>query len=135
MENEIWKYCDSSPQRNYEISNYGNFRSKTLINKKIIYLTGTIDFHGYKVVNINKKKKKIHILVALAFIGERPDDMIIDHIDGNKLNNNVENLRYCSQYDNMMNRCDSRKDLHHLNSKERRLHIGRESYHRKKNLC
>jgi hypothetical protein len=47
--------------------------------------------------------KTVHSLVAQAFLGDRPKGMVIDHIDGNRLNNHFTNLRYCSQYDNVHN--------------------------------
>ena len=48
-----------------------------------------------KVVNA-----RIHSLVTAAFIGPRPVDKCVNHIDGNKLNNCVENLEYVSLYEN-----------------------------------
>ena len=44
-----------------------------------------------------------HHLVAEQFIGKRPDGLVIDHIDRDKLNNNICNLRYVSQNINMRN--------------------------------
>lgn len=42
-----------------------------------------------------------HKLVALAFLGPRPDGMQINHKDGCKTNNRAENLEYCTQSQNM----------------------------------
>ncbi len=42
-------------------------------------------------------------MVAKVFLGERPEGKVIDHIDRNPLNNNVSNLRYISQIENMRN--------------------------------
>jgi hypothetical protein len=47
----------------------------------------------------------VHSLVALGFFGERPVDnrgrsFVVNHKDGNKLNNNVGNLEYISTWDN-----------------------------------
>lgn len=47
---------------------------------------------GYALVTIDKKRFTVHRLVAAAFIGE--SDMDVRHLDGNKLNNRVENLTY-----------------------------------------
>lgn len=44
--------------------------------------------------------KKIHALVALAFIGPRQPGMQINHIDGNKTNNHVSNLEYVTRQQN-----------------------------------
>ena len=59
---------------------------------------------GYLRVGLNKDKTvkwvHVHRLVAEAFI-PNPDNLpTVDHIDGNKLNNNVENLQWLSQSDN-----------------------------------
>lgn len=44
--------------------------------------------------------RTVHTLVALAFIGERPCGMQIDHIDGNKRNNRPANLQYVTAAEN-----------------------------------
>lgn len=48
--------------------------------------------------------KPIHVLVADAWIGKRPEGMEIDHIDQNRQNNHYTNLRYVSQSENDKNR-------------------------------
>lgn len=54
------------------------------------------------IVNGKRKALLIHHAVAEAFLGHRPNGMVIDHIDGNRSNCRVENLRYISQGDNVM---------------------------------
>ena len=90
---EEWK---SVGFNNYQISNKGQFRNGDKILKG-----GTRS--GYLTAQYNKQRDYIHKLVALHFIGERPDGFLIDHIDRNKQNNNVENLRYVSVSDNNKN--------------------------------
>lgn len=46
----------------------------------------------------------IHQLLMLTFIGPCPKGMQVDHIDGNSLNNSLDNLRYVSAKDNSCNR-------------------------------
>ena len=63
--------------------------------------------HGYKLVSLKKDGKwkllSVHRLVGNAFL-ENPDNKpMIDHIDNNPANNNVKNLRWCSQKDNLAN--------------------------------
>jgi hypothetical protein len=46
------------------------------------------------------QSKTVHSLVAEAFLGPRPDKMTINHLDGDKSNNRLDNLEYCSMRDN-----------------------------------
>lgn len=60
----------------------------------------------YKRVALRKGTAKqrtltVHSLVAAAFIGPRPSGHQVNHIDGDKLNNRVENLEYCTRSENM----------------------------------
>lgn len=61
---------------------------------------------GYHRVVLTKnkihKKHSVHYLVLLAFVSERPEGYYINHIDGNKLNNNVTNLEYVTPQDNVL---------------------------------
>jgi hypothetical protein len=92
----------------YEISNFGNLRKK-LKNGEYRNIQGSLlnRGEGYKYFQINRNKKRInylfHYLVAKVFIGDRPEGLIIDHIDRNSLNNHVNNLRYITQKENCRN--------------------------------
>lgn len=59
---------------------------------------------GYKCVRLNRKTFQVHQLVAKAFIGECPEGKQVDHIDRNRLNNDVSNLRYVTPSENSRNR-------------------------------
>lgn len=63
---------------------------------------------GYKMVQPYKdgvrKLKYVHQLVLEAFQGARPEGMQCDHIDRNKDNNSISNLRYVTQSANLRNR-------------------------------
>lgn len=50
-----------------------------------------------------KKSYRVHRLVFMAFKGNIPDNMVIDHIDGNKLNNHIDNLRCVTLSENCLN--------------------------------
>lgn len=57
--------------------------------------------NGYIRVTLKNKRYSVHCLVFEAFYGYRPQ--YIDHIDGNRANNKLENLREITQSDNMKN--------------------------------
>ena len=101
MEEEYRLYCDE-----YEVSNFGNVR-RTLLGGGYKELKCSIGNRGYRYFQQQRDGKRInhliHHIVAKLFLGERPDGLIIDHIDRNKLNNCVDNLRYITQNDNMKN--------------------------------
>jgi hypothetical protein len=63
---------------------------------------GTVDAKGYRVVQINKKMYKEHRLIFLYFNGTLPK--ILDHINRNKEDNRIENLRAVSDALNAQNR-------------------------------
>ena len=96
----------------YEISNYGNCR-RLLKNGDYRVIKGSIQNRGYRYYQIQingvRINKLFHQLVAQAFLGDRPEGLVIDHIDRNKLNNNVSNLRYITFKENLRN-CDRYRD-------------------------
>ena len=56
----------------------------------------------YYSVIINGKRKMVHRLVAETYLPcENSDSLVVNHIDGNKLNNDVRNLEWCTQSDNV----------------------------------
>jgi hypothetical protein len=111
---ETFKNCIEN--YNYEVSNLGNVRRKLntgeykYINCSILKSGG-----GYKYFQVVRDKKRInyliHHLVAKVFIGDRPDGLVIDHIDRNSLNNNINNLRYVTQKENVHNNSTFNNDV------------------------
>ena len=59
---------------------------------------------GYIYLNINRKKLEVHRLAWLYVYGELPVCQI-DHIDGNPINNRIDNLRAVTRSENQKNRC------------------------------
>jgi hypothetical protein len=94
-----WKTIEIN--NNYEISNEGDVRNKK--TQKI--LKYCIDNSGYKYVGLGSKirHQKIHRLVAQTFIINTNNELQVDHIDRNKLNNNVNNLRWVTCQQNSWN--------------------------------
>lgn len=88
-------------ETNYMITEQG----KVFNTKTQKYLKGCVFNNGYKyaLLTINGKKKSfgIHRLVAEYFIPNPQSLPIVNHIDGNKLNNNVENLEWVTQSKNV----------------------------------
>jgi hypothetical protein len=103
MDIEIWKKCGETSLRNYEVSNYGNVRSLTMVNNVVRNLKPYEHTSGYLGVSIDGKRRMIAHIVAREFIGERPQGFVVDHIDRNRYNNRYDNLRYCSSLLNSLN--------------------------------
>lgn len=102
MNKEIWKNINFL-NNYYQISNKGNIRH--IKSKRINILKPHKDKNGYLIISlyINKKFQtfKLHRLVAQAFI-PNPDNLPqVNHKDGNKLNNCVNNLEWCTCRENI----------------------------------
>ena len=92
----------------YKVSNLGNVYS--LKRHKI--MVGKIDRYGYRQYTFCKDGKNYyytaHRLVALAFIGEPPEGKnTVNHKNGNKLDNRLENLEWCSVQENTKHAYDN----------------------------
>ena len=90
----------------YSVSNDGY-----VMNEKTgRILTPQDDRRGYARVDLYGKHKKIHYLVASRWLPAPTEEgLVIDHIDGNRMNNCVENLRWVTQKVNMSNTVRHRK--------------------------
>lgn len=74
--------------------------------------------HGYLYVRFNGKRSSVHRLIAETFLDNPMNFSEVDHINRNKSDNRVENLRWCSHKENCRNRIDSDRV-----SKEGRTHF------------
>ena len=112
---EIWKEIKGY-EGLYQVSNLGNI--KHLKFKKKNVLTGGFSlikerilkpvkhYNGYVYVDLHKngshKITAIHRIVALNFIDNINNKPQVNHFDGNKENNNVINLEWCTMSENMI---------------------------------
>ena len=99
--NEIWKDIDIVDGK-YQISTFGNVR-RVYKNKTKEIVTFETE-KGYKRATLHFKGRtyyiKVHRLVALAFIPNPDNKPQINHKDGNKLNNCVDNLEWVTDLEN-----------------------------------
>lgn len=115
---EVWKEIPNY-EGFYEVSNYGKVRS---ITRKTQFGVGyrvykgkelklQADKDGYKRVALHKEGKQkrffVHRLVGLCFIDNPENKPVINHIDGDKANNYVENLEWVTRSENDIHAFDT----------------------------
>lgn len=126
--NELWKPVKGF-EGEYEVSNFGRVKSLDTIQRrsngrvmcdfkikgKILkpFRTGKGD--GYYTVSIHGKFYKVHRLVATAFVPNPCNLPQVNHIDGDKTNNSVNNLEWVTNLENMQHAV--RKGLRPLGGK------------------
>lgn len=87
----------------YSVSSNGRIRNDVTNKVKSVHVGTTGYSHTELYDGFGKcYRKKVHRLVAEAFIPNPEHKTDINHIDGNKLNNNVENLEWCTKSENML---------------------------------
>lgn len=98
LEDEIWKNVkiNNIEFKNYFVSNLGRFK-----NSKGIIMENYKPHHsGYIYVRVNIDKYALHRIVASTFIENIYDKPFVNHIDGNKTNNSVNNLEWVTVKEN-----------------------------------
>lgn len=100
---EIWKDIEGY-EGLYQISSFGSVKSfhKDKENGKLKWLNTHRKGYYFVSLSIHGKNTypKIHRLVALTFINNPEDKEQVNHIDGDKLNNNVNNLEWMTNQEN-----------------------------------
>lgn len=112
MGNEVWH-----PVKNYEglyevsnmlrvkaVERFVNGKNGSKVLLKEVVLKGRINRKGYREFNLSKNGKKnlrnLHRILALTFIPNPLNKREVNHIDGNKLNNNLDNLEWATRKEN-----------------------------------
>ena len=120
MSKELWQQINN----NYEVSTFGSIRNIKTGRILKPYITTT----GYLATRMggNCKTFKIHRLIAKTFIPNPDNKPCINHKDGNRLNNKIENLEWCTIKENNQDawekgRCFNYGETHchtHLKNKD-----------------
>ena len=79
---------------------YVVFSTGDVFNLHGAKMVGMIDRCGYHEIVLNGKPYRVHRLVAEAFIPNTENKPCINHKDGNKQNNNADNLEWCTHSEN-----------------------------------
>ena len=131
MTEEVWKDIPGF-EGLYQVSNTGQVKSLSRttrhtgksgsvviqpIRERI--LRATVNRRGYLSVGLRRAgrtdTREVHTLVASAFLGPRGEqDEQIRHVDGNRLNNHADNLRYGTRSQNQLDLYDYRGYHHKL---------------------
>ena len=85
----------------YQINNKGEVRSLTTNSNKKLSFTSKGYYRVILMKNNKGKGYRVHILVAKAFIPNPENKREVNHINGIKTDNRVENLEWCTHYENM----------------------------------
>lgn len=116
LPNEVWKDIPSY-EGLYQASSLGRLRSLDRFTSRGFYLRGAIivqstrkdDYLNTALTTKDKKRKLwlVHRLVTITFISNPLHKLFINHKDGNKKNNRVDNLEWCTRSENCQHAWDT----------------------------
>lgn len=111
LNSEIWKDIDNLP---YEVSSTGIVRRKAdsaYYHSSKAEVKPYVNNKGYLCVNLYKQSKvyklQMHRLLAISFLSNPKGLPVVNHIDGNPLNNDLGNLEWCTQSYNIKHAWDT----------------------------
>lgn len=107
---EEWEQCNGFPC--YWVSNFGEVK-RLYKNGDEKFLKPWVKQDGYLCIDLVRRPKRIskliHVMVAECFIPNPKNKPYVDHINNNKEDNRVENLRWVTNSENQMNMINPRK--------------------------
>ena len=105
IEIEEWRWIDGF--QNYEVSSLGRVRTRRMMKPNYT--------NGYEYVSLSKDKKQyrilVHRLVAETFLGPCPEGMECCHLNGDRMDNRVENLEWNTHQKNIGDVVKHRKEV------------------------
>ena len=94
--NEVWVDID----KEYSVSNFGRVKHKFTDHYRLI--SGSIHSDGYVFVTLHGEQIALHRLIAKTFHRDSyHNNLVVNHIDGNKQNNFADNLEWVTQQENV----------------------------------
>ena len=130
-EGEIWRDI-TGYEGLYKVSDRGNIYSVRRLNSRGNkcggrVLTPTYNENGYLIVGLCKngikKSKRVHRLVAEAFVPNHNSYLEINHKDENKINNHVKNLEWCTREHNVNHGKRNKKVSQKLSKKVKAVNV------------
>jgi hypothetical protein len=117
------------------------WKIKTSQRIKIGDKAGHLKTNGYIALKLNNLQYRMHRIIWAYHYSAIPNNLQIDHIDGNKANNKIENLRLATHSQNKSNnkraRCDSKSNIlgvcwskasrkweSHIRKNNKKIHLG-----------
>lgn len=129
MIEEVWLPLVGNYSCRYEVSNLGRVRTlgrlSDICPRDPLVLKECKTGKEYFYVNLGMKESKqkkfyTHHLVAAAFLGPRPEGMIVNHKNSNRLDNRSENLEYTTQSKNVSQAFDHGNAKHGIKHPNRK---------------
>lgn len=129
MTDETEQWRDIEGYENYQVSSLGGIRSCIGGRIRLLKIQNN---RGYGSIQLGAGggTRYLHKFVTEAFLGPCPEGMEVDHIDGDRANNRIDNLRYLTHAENMI----ARRERTHVCYKGHPC-AGNEYWHRGRRTC